>query len=213
VEENSIIEESSLQNPVVEVSEATVSAETSEVAAKPAPRRRAPARRRTTKATANPETGVASETLATSSVETPGEPEIAPIESEVTPAQPTVEAPCLVETLAGPIVEKTGPPQHPGILHLKDLIQAAALNLARIDKLTPKLSKQLAKLDASLDKSHKRLRNVKLKEAARAEKYLIGLKEHLTLLAEGEGISSKKIEGSRKGIRSLRQKLSDIKKR
>lgn len=103
-------------------------------------------------------------------------------------------------------------PRHPGIVDLKTLIDTASAKLSEADKLTPKLSKQLRKLDASLDKAHNRLRYVRLKQAARAEKHLLDMRQSLSLLIDGD-TSPKQIDTIRKRLRSLRHKLSDIRKR
>ena len=134
---------------------------------------------------------------------------------EAPPAPPVIEAaeviPVVVET---PAVEKapvSAEPQHPGILHLKELVKDAATHLSETKIMTDKMSKEFKKLESQMEKIPGRLRKISIKEAAKAEKYLFRLREKIADIPKSD-FTKKGIDKVSQEIRDLRKKLPSGKK-
>lgn len=169
-----------------------------EAPAKKPARRRAPAKKavkQTPAVEAEALAGVAEETPAQTS-----EPlavvadQIEVVAVEQTPAEPAaVPLPAPSE------------PQHPGIAHLKELVKDATAHLSGAKTMTSRMSKQMRKLEGDIEKLPGRLRKISIKEAAKAEKYLFRLREHIAEIP--------KSDLTRKGIDKLSQESSALRKK
>lgn len=118
------------------------------------------------------------------------------IEPEASPAEEAVSAAPLV---------------HSVISDLKQLVVTTTSRFSEASFLTPKLEKQLGKLDDMLGELPKTLSELKFKKAAKAEKQLAQLREFMTSYPrEGANISEKHAEKLREEIGSSRRKLKEL---
>jgi len=141
----------------------------------------------------------------------------APVAKAPVAKAPVAKAPVAKAPVAKPpviaVAEAGNTPvehQHPVIEELKELVISAASRLTVSDELSAKMVKQLGRVEEALDELPGKLQALKLKEAAKAEKLMAEMKEHLHALAGGDDISEKKTEKLRQDIRTVRRKLKDI---
>lgn len=125
---------------------------------------------------------------------------------DIMPTADQTEKPILSAAETSEPAAKPSEPQHPGILHLKSLIQDARNHLVLTKTMTKKMLKQLKKLEASLEKLPKRLRKLGIKDAAKAEKYLFRLRERIGSIPAAE-LKRKGVDRLSEDICKLRKKL------